>query len=437
MTSDMSSELKISGTSGQDVYVGRPDNRRRYAVFAMIAIAGIVGAWFLYRYIHGYVSADTFFERSKVRTAVVTRGNFERTISVEGNVVATFSPTLFAQDTGQVHLVVEAGDKVTKGQLLAEIDNPELSSHLKREQASLKLLQVQLNTKKNEIRQEELNDIQSLTLLKIKEAAAERELARMSKIVNAGSISVNDYEKIKDNVHALSVQVKNTEQQNKLKKANNSLELRTKLLSIDQQKLLVDDLQRQVDALQVASPVNGVVGDIQVKEQDTVARKQPIMSVVDLSSYELEVQIPETYADSLHKGLPVRVSYANKIHKAYLSSISPQVHQGTVSARVVFDGPAPKGLRENLRLDNQIILESKKNVLMVKRGPFVESHGGHGVYVMDNRDPDASMARFRRIDVGSVGVNEVEIKDGLKPGEVVIISNTAELSGADKVLITD
>lgn len=372
-----------------------------------------------------------------MRTAEVELGDFERSISVEGNVVATFSPTLYAQDSGDIYLHVDEGDTVTAGTLLAVIENPELVSLLKREQASLELLEVELETLRNQILQQELNDKQNLTLLKIQLEAERRELARMSLIVSDGSISVNNFEKLKDTVHALEVQLKNSEEQNELSIDNHLLELRTKALFIEKQRLLTDDISRQVAALQIKSPVDGVIGDVQVKEQDTVAKKQPIMKIVDLSSYQLEVLIPETYADSLSKGLAVKVTYRNDEHPAQLESISPQVQNGSVAARVEFVGAAPSGLRENLRLNSKIILEQKPNVLKVRRGPFVESHGGRGVYVMDGGKSDAAMATFRSIKIGAVGLNEVEVISGLSLGERIIISNTAELLGAERVLITD
>ena len=427
------SENKISDTSGQDIFVGKKSNRGRNIALLVGTISVIALLLLGYDYLKGFVVADNFFERSKLRTAIVERGAYERSISVEGNVVATFRPTLYAQDTGEVYLQVQEGDIVLKDQLLATIDNPALVSQFKREQSALKLARVEGETLKNQLAQREVEASQTLTLLKINLEAERREYVRMSKIENQSSISINDLEKIKDRVHALEVQVKNAEQLNQLLAENHKFEIRTKALSIDQQALLAEDLERQVNALQMVSPVNGVVGDIQVREQDTVARKQALLNVVDLSSYEIEVLIPETYAESLTKGLPVRVNYKAQDHPAHLASISPQVTNGSVSARVVFTSNAPSGLRENLRLNNKIILESKPNVLKVKRGPFVESHGGHGVYVMK----DDELAEYRRIEVGSVGINEVELISGVKQGDELIISNTSELLGADTVLITN
>ncbi|MCG8435592.1 MAG: HlyD family efflux transporter periplasmic adaptor subunit, partial [Gammaproteobacteria bacterium] len=359
-------------------------------------------------YVYDFLIADDFFERAKVRTAVVERGRFERNISVEGNVVATFNPTLYAQDTGVVTLTVEEGTTVVTGETLAVIDNPELTSQLKRQQSALALQRVELETLRNQLEQRELEARQALTLLEINLEAERRELERMSKVVNVGSISVNEYEKLKDRVHALEVQVENTIQQNRLTRENHGYELQTKELSIEQQALLVEDLQRQVNELHITSPVDGVVGDIRVNERDTVTRNQPILNVVDLSSDQVEVLIPETYAESLAPGLPVIVTYRNREYPGELASISPEVQQGSVTARAVFRQETPPGLRQNLRLNNKIILEAKDDVLKIKRGPFVEGHGGRGVYVLDD-----DLAKYRRIEIGSTGISEVEILAGV------------------------
>jgi HlyD family secretion protein len=121
-------ENKISDTSGQDVFVGSRSNRARN-IKRLLAVVFIVALTLLgYDYLKGFIVADNFFERSKLRTAIVERGDYERSISVEGNVVAAFRPTLYAQDTGEVYLKVQEGDIVRKDQLLATIDNPALVS---------------------------------------------------------------------------------------------------------------------------------------------------------------------------------------------------------------------------------------------------------------------------------------------------------------------
>ena len=97
-----------------------------------------------------------------------------------------------------------------------------------------------------------------------------------------------------------------------------------------------------------------------------------------------------------------------------------------------FSENAPTGLRQNLRLNNKIILEAKQNTLKIKRGPFVEAHAGRGAYVLSG-----DLAEYRRIQLGALSISEVEILSGVKENETLIISDTAELMGSQTVLITN
>jgi multidrug efflux pump subunit AcrA (membrane-fusion protein) len=114
--SSADSEINISGTSGRAVFVGAQSKRaRNLKRLSAVILAAVCTLWG-YDYLKGFVVADSFFERSKVRTALVQRGDYERSMSVEGNVVASFRPRLYAQNTGVVYLNVKEGDIVRKDQ---------------------------------------------------------------------------------------------------------------------------------------------------------------------------------------------------------------------------------------------------------------------------------------------------------------------------------
>jgi len=86
-----------------------------------------------------------------------------------------------------------------------------------------------------------------------------------------------------------------------------AFELRTSELKIERQSFLVQDLLRQVDELDMRSPVNGIVGNLMVDQKAAVSRNQVVMAVVDLSAFEIEAQVPESYADDLGLGMSAEV----------------------------------------------------------------------------------------------------------------------------------
>ncbi len=139
-----------------------------------------------------------------------------------------------------------------------------------------------------------------------------------------------------------------------------------------------------------------------------VAANTALMTVVDLSKLEVELEIPESYADDLGLGMNAEVTIGAATATGKLSALSPEVVRNQVLARVRFDGAQPAGLRQNQRVTARILIEEKPNVLMLPRGPFVEDQGGRSAYVMDG-----SVAVRRPIQIGATSVSAVEILSGL------------------------
>src|SRR5690606_24092463 len=115
-----------------------------------------------------------------------------------------------------------------------------------------------------------------------------------------------------------------------------------------------------------------------------VAANAPVLSVVDLSVFAVEIRVPESLARDLAIGMPARITSSGREYGATISAVSPEVVNGEVTARLRFDeGQQPPGLRQNQRLSVRIVLGTRRNVLMVERGPFLEQLGGRFAYVVE------------------------------------------------------
>jgi HlyD family secretion protein len=210
-----------------------------------------------------------------------------------------------------------------------------------------------------------------------------------------------------------------------------NFELRTRELQVQRQDLLVRDLQRRVEELTIRSPVTGIVGNLQVDQKATVTRNLPVMTVVDLTAFEVEANVPESYADDLGLEMPAEVRVGNEVHDAVVISVSPEIVDNQVTTRLRFKG-APPSVRQNQRLTTRILLEEKTDVLMVERGQFLESGAGRIAYVLED-----GIAYRRPIEIGARSLSAVEILTGLKEGDVIITSSLDAFEGAQTVLVTD
>ena len=425
--------MKIADTSAQDVAVqGRSKTRQRLLLGA--GVAGlIIVVWLVAPSLQRWAGSSVSVPRDRLRLAEVVRADLVRDVSVQGRVVAAVSPSLFAPAGGTITLLVEAGASVSEGQSLAVLDSPELQNQFQQEQATLDSLSVELERQRIETKQKALDNQKNIDLTRVTLVAAERERRRAESGHKIEAISEIDYEKTEDDLDTARLAHKHAVEDASLDQERLAFELRTSELKIERQSFLVQDLLRQVDELDMRSPVNGIVGNLMVDQKAAVSRNQVVMAVVDLSAFEIEAQVPESYADDLGLGMSAEVRLGNQKYPASLVSVSPEIIQNQVTTRIRFVGPMPPGLRQNQRLSTRILMEEKKNVLTLQRGQFLDSGGSRIAYVLD----DDNVARRRSIEIGARSLAAVEIVKGLNEGEIVVISSIDQFRSADSVLVTN
>jgi HlyD family secretion protein len=209
------------------------------------------------------------------------------------------------------------------------------------------------------------------------------------------------------------------------------LDTRNKRLQADRQRSVVVELQRQVDALTLRAPFDGQVGQLMIAQRANVAANAPVLSLVDLSVFEVEIKVPESFARDLSIGIPAEVSGNTGTFAAAISAVSPEVVNGEVSARLRFTAKQPPALRQNQRLSARIVLDTRRDVLMVERGPFVDQGGGNTAWVMDG-----SIAVKRPLRTGVSSLGAVEIVDGAKPGDRIVVSGSDLFGDAERIRIS-
>jgi HlyD family secretion protein len=424
--------LKIADTSAQDVAV-QVKSKTRQRLLMGAGVAGlIIAAWLVMPSLQRWAGSSVSVPRDRLRLAEVVRADLVRDVSVQGRVVAAVSPSLYAPAGGTITLLVEAGAEVSEGQSLAMLDSPELQSQLQREQATLESLGVELERQRIESKQKALDNRKNVDLTKVTLVAAERERRRAESGHKIEAISDIDFEKTEDDLETARLAHKHAVEDARLDEERLAFELKTRELGIERQSFLVQDLVRQVDELNMRSPVKGIVGNLMVDQKAAVSRNQVVMAVVDLSAFEIEAQVPESYADDLGLGMSAEVLLGNQKYPASLVSVSPEIIQNQVTTRIRFEGGMPPGLRQNQRLTTRILMEEKNNVLTLQRGQFLDSGGSRIAYVLD----DDNVAHRRSIEVGARSLAAVEIVKGLQEGEVVVISSIDQFRSADSVLVT-
>ena len=421
----------IRDTSAQDRLVEVKPNHKRRLLWIGVAVAVVVIGALVLPQAGRIFSADASVSASRLAFGTVERGPFVRDIAAEGKVVAAVSPTLYATYGGAVTMKVHAGDQVKKNQVLATVDSPELLNKLAQEQSNADAMQVEYLRAQIDAKKKRGELQKAYDNAEIDQQTATRDLARYEKAYTQGAVPNMDVDKAKDTLK--KSQITSMHAKADLGMDNDSLnfDIQSKKLAHDRQLILVKDLQRQVEELNVRSPVDGQVGQLFVAERATVAKDAQLLSVIDLSALEVEMKVPESFARDLGIGMGGEITGNGNTWKGLVSAISPEVVNGEVAARLRFEGETPKQLRQNQRLSVRVLLDKRDNVMTVQRGSFVDESGGSYAYLVHD-----GIAEKKPIRVGASSIDKVEILDGLKEGDRIVISGTDNFKNAARVAIS-
>jgi HlyD family secretion protein len=421
----------MRGTEAQDAPLSTPRPAwRRWRLQAAIgagALLVLVLAWSL----HGWLTTGQVVSRERLQIVEVTRGHFVRDVAADGTVVAAVNPTLFAIAPGTVSYAVRAGEAVRRGQVLATLDSPELNNEFKREQATLDSLDAALARQQIEIRRELLTSKQQADLAQVAIEAAQRELKRSQWAWDLHVIPERDYQRANDDVATAKLNFEHARDTAALERDSLALDLRTKRLERDRQAFVVASLRDRVAQLSVRSPVDGMVANLAQVEKTRVAADTPLITVVDLTAFEVEFQVAETYAGDIKPGMHADITVDGRQVPGTVTAISPEVRQNQVVGRLKFAGGQPPGLRQNERTAVRIVLDERDQVVKFERGSFIDDLT-HAVYVVHGRH-----AQRVPVVLGRASVGEIEVLRGLSPGDQVIISDMRDSNQARDVAISN
>ncbi|MBB3225319.1 efflux RND transporter periplasmic adaptor subunit [Pseudoduganella umbonata] len=420
----------IRDTSHQDTVIATPRQRpwQRHALLAAGAAALLAAAVFTFG---NWAGSEHSVSAARLRIAEVTRGTLIRDAAVNGRIVAAVSPTLYSTaPSSTVTLKARAGDTVKQGDVLAVLESPDLTDELKKEQSTYQELAAEVARQQILARKQKLLAQRDADTAEIDRLSAQRTLERYDGVANEGVVAKIDYQKAKDALRAAEIRARHAIEASTLEKDDVDLALRTKSAQLERQKLVLANAQRRVDELTVRAPVDGFIGTLSVANRSVVQANTPLMTLVDLSALEVELEVPETYVNDLGLGMRAEITVNGATTVGKLSALSPEVVKNQVLARVRFEGRQPEGLRQSQRVQARLLIDEKANVLLLPRGPFVESEGGRYAYLVQD-----GVAVRTPIRMGATSINAVEILSGLKQGDKVVVAGTETFENAKSVAI--
>ena len=187
---------------------------------------------------------------------------------------------------------------------------------------------------------------------------------------------------------------------------------------------------KQVDGLKIRAGAKGVLQQMAVEVGQRVLPGAQLGKVAQPEHLKAEIKIPETQAKDVVIGQPAQVDTHNGIIPGRVVRIDPAAINGNVTVDIHLEGGLPQGARPDLSVDGTVELERLQDVLFVQRPVFGQPNSLIGIFKVS---PDGKEANRIQIRIGRVSVQTVEIVEGLKIGDKVILSDMSAWDDRDRL----
>jgi HlyD family secretion protein len=409
---------------------GKAKRRRRtrltiYAALGLAALAGITYG------LTRLKPAAPSVEGATVFSDTAKRGQMLRQVRGPGTLVPENVRVIAAATEGRVERInVQPGTEVTAGTVLLELSNPELQQSSVDIEYQLRAAEAESNNIRARLDSERLSQ-QAV-------AAGVRSEYQQAKLQ-----SDTDEQLAKEGlIPALTLRlsrVRVEELQNRYAIEQKRLEgtLRTAQAQLASQAARISQLRAQLElrrnqaaTLRVLAGTNGVLQQMQVEVGQQVTPGTNLARVVEPQNLKAELRIAETQAKDIQMGQKAEIDTRNGVIPGRVSRIDPAAQNGTVTVDVALEGALPQGARPDLSVDGTIELERLDNVLHVGRPAFGQPGSTVSLFRLD---PDGRAATRVQVRFGRASVNTIEVLEGLREGDRVILSDTSQWDSYDRI----
>lgn len=417
--------------------IARPDikkqKRRRLFVWAGI---GVVVLTIVVVLVSRLKPAAPTVDASTVWPDTVKRGDMIR--QVHGS-TGTLTPREDSielipalTDATVVRIRVLPGTMVKPDTILMDLSAPEVEQKLTDAKLAVKAAEADYKDKQAQLQSTLMDKRMTAAQVSTENAQDQLQAKTDEQLYKLGVIAGIAYDKSRGTAEQLAAQHKLSLQQLELNEKNIEVQLQSAQAKIDQAKTLQALYQKQADALEVRAGISGELDPLAtpVSVGTHVTAGTSLAEVVQLGKLKAALQIAETQARDIQIGQPASVDTHNGIIPAHVIRIDPAVLNGTRTVDVALDGPLPPGAVKGLSVDGTIDLEHLHDVLYVGRPALGNENSTISLF---KESPDHKTAERVQVKVGKASVNSIQVLEGLKEGDTVILSDMSRYDNVDRI----
>jgi HlyD family secretion protein len=405
--------------------------RIKYAIYSVLMLAALGSATY---YISKLKPAAPSVEWATIWPGTVKRGSMIVDVKGPGTLKPediVWIPAAFESQVSKI--MVNSGDRVKPDTVLMVLTNPgmeldanDLEWQIKKADASLTDTRVQLESKRldqedvvatvqSDLKQAQLNKDTDEQLLKMK-LKSDLEV----------KLSVAKWE--------------NLERKAEIEKKRLDIMTESTNAQMDSQKVAIEQLKaqqqlkkQQFAELTIRAGTEGVLQEMDLKVGQRVHPGDVLAKVAQPWKLQAEIKVAETQAKDITVGQVAQIDTRNGIIPGHVIRIDPNVDGGTRKIDCKLDGPLPPGAVPDLSVDGTVEIARLTDVVYVDRPVFGQPNSQVSLFKIDEDGKGASRVTVK---FGNTSVNSIEVKDGLKVGDQVILSDMSEHDQSQRIRLT-
>jgi HlyD family secretion protein len=372
-------------------------------------------------------------DRSTTVIETVKRGEMVRDVRGNGTLVPEITRWVPAPADGRVEkILLQAGVEVDPSTVIVELSNPQMEQQATDASFQVKAAEADEENLKVKLESDTMTQKAAVATINSQYSQAKLQLDADEVLAKQGLVADLVLKISRVAVQDLANRLKVEQERLAVSSKSTRAQLNAATSRLAQLRALAKLKQDQVEALKVRAGTAGVLQQVSVQVGQQVTPGFNIARVADPASLKAVLRVAETQIKDVRIGQPVIVDTRNGLIQGTVSRIDPAAREGTFEIDASLIGPLPPSARPDLSVDGTIELERLKDVLKVGRPAFGQANQTVGMFVLT---PDGTEAVRTTVKLGRNSVSTVEIIEGLKEGDQVIISDTAPYDSYNRIRI--
>ena len=372
---------------------------------------------------------QTSLQRKDLTLSTVDRGVIEVSVSASGKVVPAFEEIINSPiDSRIVEIYKKGGDSVDVGTSILRLDLQSAETDYKKQLDEEQMKQLQLEQLKVQSRSKLSEMEMQLKVSRMELDRKEVELRNERYLDSLGAGTTDKVRQVELDYNVSLLKLREDEQKYANEKALAEADYKVKELELNIFRKSLAETKRMLEDARIRSPRKAILTYVNNEVGARVTKGSRVAVVSDLSRFKIEGEIADTYGDRIAVGAKAVVKIGNDKLEGTVSDVTPLSRNGVISFTVQLVEDNHKRLRSGLKTDVYVINAIRDDVLRVANGSFYMGRGEYELFVVEG-----DQLVKRKVRLGDSNFEYIEVVDGLREGEEVVVSDMSDFKEKSKL----